>query len=138
MIRQYSPQFRSRVYCYPPIKEMTIRNEIILYLFLSPLFSERRRGTKKVETIQLQSKIKRDPFILSFLYSSKSNWCHHSWTNVMLILFRNQNKRMGWNIYWYFYKEYFIEGLIKLLLNTEKLKLLKDEINSEILFFLSF
>ena len=54
-----------------------------------------------------------------------------------LILFRNQNKRMGWNIYWYFYKEYFIEGLIKLLLNTEKLKLLKDEINSEILFFLS-
>ena len=41
---------------------------------------------------------------------------------------------MGWNIYWYLYKEYFIQGVIKLLLKIEKLKFVKDEINSEIFF----
>jgi hypothetical protein len=41
---------------------------------------------------------------------------------------------IGLNIYWYFYKKYFIERF-KLLLKKEKMKFLKDEINSEVLYF---
>lgn len=42
-----------------------------------------------------------------------------------------ENKMMARNINRYFYKEYFIEGFIKLLLTPKRLK---DEINSEMLF----
>ena len=90
-------------------KKITIKRKAIFFLFLSYLHS----------------------LFLSYLHRKKNCVMIHELMECLIFFFVIENKMMARNINRYFYKEYFIEGFIKLLLTPKKLK---DEINSEMLF----
>jgi len=97
---------------------------------LRPLFSQKEEEELEKKKITIKRKAIFFLF-LSYLHRKKNCVMIHELMECLIFFFVIENKMMARNINRYFYKEYFIEGFIKLLLTPKKLK---DEINSEMLF----